>query len=88
LPKAGKFKYMPVSAAGYSTATAAGSINCTSSEYKLNVQKYRCLKQPVRGHKQPYLQTHILSAKILHNLVTLNMLRPVCLKLSFEEESL
>jgi hypothetical protein len=88
LPKAGKFKYTPVSAACYSTATAAGSINCTSSMYKLNVQKYRCLKQPVRGHNHPYLQAHILSGKILHNLVTLNMLRPISLKPSFEEESL
>ena len=42
-------KYMPVSAGGYSTATAAGSISCTSSVYMLNVQKRRCLKQLVGG---------------------------------------
>jgi len=76
-------KYMPVSAGGYPTATAAGSISCTSSAYMLNVQKCRCLKQLVGGrrgggrHKHPYLQKPILSTKILHDLVMLNIPRPI-----------
>jgi hypothetical protein len=32
-------KYMPVSAGGYSTASAGGSISCTSNACMLNVQK-------------------------------------------------
>jgi hypothetical protein len=73
-------KYMPLSAGGYSTATAAGSISCTSSVYVLNFQKCRCLKQlvvvMVGGHKHPYLQKPILSTKLFHNFVMLNIPRP------------